>query len=145
MIPFPVGGGDVLYTYAVTNPSNTSISNVVVSDDKCSPLTSIGGDMDNDNLLDTTEVWTYTCSDTISVTTRNVATVTGRANGVTVSDTDFANVVVGTPEAPVVTPKLPKTGLFTEEKNISWSIAILGGMFLILSISFVSVLRKRNV
>jgi hypothetical protein len=145
--PFPDGGGDVTYNYAVTNPSNTAISNVVVTDDKCSPVTSIGGDIDNDNLLDTNEVWTYTCSDTISVSTRNVATVRGRANGITVTDTDFANVIVGpiapivTPIAPVITPGLPKTGVYSEP-HVSWNVIVLSSIFMIFSVSFVVALKK---
>ncbi len=140
LIPFPYGGGDVVYTYAVTNPSNTAISDVVVTDDKCSPIITIGGDVNNDDLLDTDEVRTYTCSTNISVTTRNIATVVGEANGVTVSDTDFANVVVESPIS--VVPKLPKTGL----AGIAlWNLAILGGIFLVFSISFVVALRKRDI
>jgi hypothetical protein len=89
---------------------NTPISDVVVTDDKCVPVTVIGGDVNYDNLLDTNEVWTYTCSTNISVTTRNIATVVGKANGVTITDTDFANVVVGpiVPEISFV-PKFPNT------------------------------------
>ncbi len=143
LTPFPYGGGDVIYTYAVTNPDTTSISDVVVTDDKCSPLTAIGGDVNHDNLLDTDEVWTYTCSDYISVTTRNIATVVGEANGVTITDTDFANIVVelSVSDTPFV-PKLPKTWLI----GIStWKLALLGGIFLIFSFSFVVALRKRDL
>lgn len=142
IIPFPYGGGDVVYTYAVTNPSNTAINNVVVTDDKCSPVALVGGDINNNDLLDTNEVWTYTCSTNISTTTRNVATVVGRANVVTVTDTDFANVVVelSSSDTPFV-PKLPKTWLMG---IASWKLAILGAIFLMFSISFVVALRKRD-
>jgi uncharacterized repeat protein (TIGR01451 family) len=59
-------GDNVTFTYAVSNPSSNtgSISDVVVSDDKCSnvqgPVSKSGGN--NDDLLDPGETWTYTCT-----------------------------------------------------------------------------------
>ena len=58
----------VTSSYAVTNPGNTPLSNVRVVDDKCAPVTSVElddfnvGDIDDDNLLDVTEVWEFTCT-----------------------------------------------------------------------------------
>jgi uncharacterized repeat protein (TIGR01451 family) len=57
----------VTSTYTVTNPGNTPLSNVTVTDDKCAtvnPVTSGGhnvGDTNGDDKLDTTETWRYTC------------------------------------------------------------------------------------
>jgi uncharacterized repeat protein (TIGR01451 family) len=147
IIPFPYGGGNVTYTYAVTNPSNTPISNVMVTDDKCSPVTFITGDTNNDHLLNTNEVWTYTCSTHISVSTRNVATVTGEANGVTVSATDSANVVVNplVSVVPVVTPKLPKTGILPEGESTPRNIILLADILMIVSTTLVVVSKKRTI
>lgn len=78
----------------VTTPDNSPINNVVITDDKCSPLTFMSGDINNDSILDTNEARVYTCSDTILVSTTNIATVTGEANGFIVFDTDSANVLV---------------------------------------------------
>src|SRR4029079_19688393 len=93
-------GDNVTFTYAVSNPSsnNGSVSDVVVSDDKCAnvegPVSKTGGD--DDDLLDPGETWTYTCTtpakhadeDANHVIT-NVATETGKdPYGDPVSDTD---------------------------------------------------------
>ena len=47
----PAGGGDVTYSYDVTNVGNVALSNVSVSDDKCSPVTYVSGDSDHDSKL----------------------------------------------------------------------------------------------
>jgi uncharacterized repeat protein (TIGR01451 family) len=86
----------VTYTYAVTNPGDDPLSNVSVSDDRCSPVTFVGGDTNHDGLLDLSETWTYTCSTTISVDTTNTAEARGTdsASGtVTYTDTAFVDVV----------------------------------------------------
>ena len=54
----PAGGGDVTYSYEVTNVGNVALSGVVVSDDKCSPVTYVDGDSDHDSKLDLNETWT---------------------------------------------------------------------------------------
>ena len=41
-------GDTVTYTYSVTNPGDSALSDVVVTDDKCSPVTFTGGDTDGD-------------------------------------------------------------------------------------------------
>jgi uncharacterized repeat protein (TIGR01451 family) len=93
-------GDNVTFTYAVSNPSsnNGSISDVVVTDDKCSnvqgPISKTGGN--SDNLLDPGETWTYTCTtpalhsdeDANHVIT-NIATAAGKDQyGDPVSDQD---------------------------------------------------------
>jgi hypothetical protein len=93
-------GDNVTFTYAVSNPSsnNGSVSDVVVSDDKCAkvegPVSKTGGN--DDDSLDPGETWTYTCTtpalhadeDTNHVIT-NVATASGKDQyGDPVSDTD---------------------------------------------------------
>ena len=61
------------YTYHVTTTSSEAVS-VVVTDDKCSPVTFVGGDSDNDGKLDAGETWSYTCTATLTETTVNTVT-----------------------------------------------------------------------
>ncbi|PKP52473.1 MAG: hypothetical protein CVT90_02630, partial [Candidatus Altiarchaeales archaeon HGW-Altiarchaeales-3] len=94
-----LSGTDVIYTYVVTNNGDVPLTNVVVTDDKCSPVTYQSGDTNSDSALDTTETWTYTCTATISVDTTNTATVTGETpGGDTVTDNDTAYVDVINPQ-----------------------------------------------
>ncbi len=54
---------NVVYTYVVTNTSQTSVpmSQVTVSDNLCASPTYVSGD-NGDGLLSNGEAWTYTCS-----------------------------------------------------------------------------------
>jgi uncharacterized repeat protein (TIGR01451 family) len=88
-------GGIVTYTYAVTNPGDDPLSDVVVTDDTCSPVSFASGDEDGDALVDVGETWIYTCSMALTQDTTNTATATGRdSTEGTVSDTDTAFVDV---------------------------------------------------
>jgi hypothetical protein len=73
----PVGGGPVTYSYVVTNIGLPPLSNVTTVDNKCSPLVFLGGDTNEDALLQVGEQWRYSCTTTITVTTTNVVTATG--------------------------------------------------------------------
>ena len=92
-------GDSVTYTFKVTNVGDDPLSNIVVLDDKCSPLSApvkTGGDADA--LLETGELWTYTCARAISATDTNTATATGTdSKGGTVTDTSSVTVNVITP------------------------------------------------
>jgi hypothetical protein len=71
---------------------------VTVSDDRCRPVSFVGGDTDGDGALDPGESWTYRCTTTLAATTVNTATVTGRDDdGNVVTDTATARVVVISP------------------------------------------------
>jgi uncharacterized repeat protein (TIGR01451 family) len=70
-------GATVVYTYSVTNPKPVPLSDVAVTDDKCSPLVFVSGD-DGDKVLQSTETWIYTCSMAITEDTTNIATATGK-------------------------------------------------------------------
>ncbi len=91
-LPFP--GGEVTYTYVVTNTGNVPLSNVNVADDTCASPAYVSGDDGND-LLDLSEAWTYTCTMSIDATTTNIATATGHDGDTTVSDQDTKTVSVG--------------------------------------------------
>ena len=93
----PAGGGDVTYTYEVTNVGNVALSNVDVSDDKCSPVTYESGDSDHDSKLDLSETWTFTCTADLTKTTTNVATATGWHGDTKVEDDDKVTVKVADP------------------------------------------------
>jgi hypothetical protein len=92
-----VGGGSVTYTYVVTNTGNVPLTDVSVSDDKCSPVTRSSGDTDGDDKLDLTESWTFTCTATITQDTTNIGTATGHDGDTVVTDTDSETVTVAQP------------------------------------------------
>jgi len=127
----PAGGGPVTYSYTVTNPGTAPLSNVTVTDDKCTGLPGrvVGhpGDLNKNNLLESNESWSFTCQTTVLGTTTNTGTARGQANGLTAIDTSFSIVVAGT-------PGLPNTGNGNDRRSIgSWlfDIALMGyGAFL---------------
>lgn len=100
LVPLSYGGGSVVYTYVVTNPGVVAMRDVSVTDDKCAPVIRGTGDSNNDNLLDTSETWTYTCEAYISISTWNTATAQGWANDLIALDYAFATVVVSAPLFP---------------------------------------------
>lgn len=105
----PASGGAVTYTYTVTNPGTAALSNVYVTDDKCTGLPGrvLGhpGDLNQNNLLENNEVWIFTCQSVLKSTTTNVGTAQGTANGLTARDFALATVVVASS-----VPTLPRTG-----------------------------------
>ncbi len=91
-------GETVTYTYTVTNTGDTDLLDVKVSDDKCSPVEYKSGDANNDKKLQTSETWTYTCSQAITVATTNTAVATGEdKNGLKVTGQDTITVAVVNP------------------------------------------------
>jgi uncharacterized repeat protein (TIGR01451 family) len=100
----PPGGGPVTYTYKVTNPGTVAIMNVRVVDNRCSPVTFVGGDANANGALDPGETWTYTCTTRITATTTNTATATGSSNGSAASDRSSATVTVRPGPTPTPTP-----------------------------------------
>ena len=97
-------GQTVTYTYTVTNPGDTPLTDVKVTDDRCAPVVYKSGDTDGDTKLQPTETWTFTCSQQITVATTNVGTVTGKdKNGTTVTAQDTFTVAV---VSPVVNKKI---------------------------------------
>ena len=95
------GSGSATYTYSVSNPGLLALSGVTVTDSVCTPAY-VGGDTNQDGLLEPGESWTYSCTATLSTTTIDAARASGTADGVTVSASASTTVTV-TP-APALTP-----------------------------------------
>jgi hypothetical protein len=90
---FAYPGDTVTFSFAVTNNGNTPLTDVVVTDDRCAPVTRVSGD----DVLDPGETWMYACSKQIPAghkigdenPIRNVATASGKDQlGKTVTSTD---------------------------------------------------------
>ena len=56
-------GDQATFTYKVTNTGNVTLSNPVVTDDKCAPVTRV---QDGQTAFDPGDVWNYTCTTTIT-------------------------------------------------------------------------------
>jgi type VI secretion system secreted protein VgrG len=141
-IPSPlalIGGGAVIYKYTVTNPGTVPLSNVYVTDDKCTGLPGrvLGhpGDLNKNNLLESNESWSFICKSNLTKTTTNTATASGSANGLTAKDVALATVVVSI-------PGFPKTGFFIGNSFIQ-ILSIIGGLFVILISLY--ILKKKQI
>jgi hypothetical protein len=163
------GPGLVVYTYNVTNPGTVYLRDVKVTDDKCSLVSYVSGDLNNDARLDSNESWQYICSGILQVTTKNTAIVVGYDfGGMSATDSDTATVIVSsnipkpviiatttppvvviattTPPVVVATttpvvPKLPKTGFASENNNI---ILEISGLLFLLSASMAIYMIKQK-
>jgi len=137
------GGGIVTYKYTVTNPGTAPLSNVSITDDKCTGLPGrvLGhpGDLNKNNLLESNEAWSFTCQTHLTKTTTNTAIASGEANGLTVRDLAVATVVVA-----AAAPGLPNSGIAPDEGNIPLNIVVLAGLFAV-SIFFYFVQRKQTI
>ena len=71
-------GSLVTFTYIVKNTGDTALSNVVVTDDRIASITFVGGDSNNNGLLDLAETWTYKATEVATAgTIKNTGTVVG--------------------------------------------------------------------
>lgn len=137
LTPFPFGGGNVTYTYTVTNPGVVAMNNVSVTDNKCATVSYVSGDANNNGLLDPGEAWIYTCQANVSASTMNTATAEGSANGFTTVGYAFATVLVST-------PGLPNTGYPPKDDNISWEIIALTGALVLVSALSAAILKRKR-
>jgi type VI secretion system secreted protein VgrG len=133
-------GGEVTYTYIVTNPGTAPLSDVSISDNKCTGLPGrvVGhpGDLNKNNLLESNESWVLNCKTNLTQTTTNTGTVVGSANGLTATDFALATVVVAS-------PKLPNTGL-PPRAATPWSTVLFAGVLMFISASLIATLKKRS-
>lgn len=136
--PFPYGGGDVVYAYTVTNPGIVAMNNILVTDDKCQPVNYLSGDTNNNNYLDVSETWHYSCEAKIITSTRNIAMSRGSANGLTATDYAFATVLV-------VAPGLPDTGMAQLGSSFPWDFALASLLILLSAGTILLVLKKYRV
>jgi uncharacterized repeat protein (TIGR01451 family) len=118
------GGGMVTYTKTVTNPGTVALSSVRVTDDMCSPVAYVSGDVNGDSRLDPSEAWTYTCQTNLTETAINTAVAIGEANGLSVRDFAIATVVVAAAVPEVVAPasavpSLPNTGFGSSNHSLT--------------------------
>jgi len=143
-VVLPAAGGAVTYTYTVTNPGTVALTDVTVTDDKCSSLTLVSGDANSNSLMESNETWTYTCQQDLKATTMNTATATGHANGLTVTDVAVANVVLSPaliPAPPTPAPKLPNTG-YGPNGSLFAGIVALAGLLVAATLLFALTQRK---
>jgi len=85
-------GDEITYTYNVSNIGDVSLSSVNVSDDRSGLASYVSGDENENDELDTDEIWiftsTYTPSFTFPNPLVNTATASGVGYGQTVEDID---------------------------------------------------------
>ena len=102
----------VTYTYTEKNTGDVPITGVALTDDKCAPVAR-GADApgNNDNILDVGETWVFTCSVTLTQTTTNVVTATGKDPlGGDVPERATATVTVIHPETTLTKTASPTSG-----------------------------------
>jgi hypothetical protein len=147
-------GGAVTYTYTVTNPGTAPLSDVSITDDKCTGLpgrvSGHPGDLNKNDLLESNEIWSFTCQSNLTQTTTNTGTAEGSANGLIARDFAIATVVVSKAiTAPVKTavaavPKLPSAGFAPLEENTFRNIIIPAGILMLILSSLAVVFRLRR-
>jgi len=169
------GPGSVTYNYTVWNVGGErALGSITVTDDKCAPLTLVSGDLNQNFKIEPLEVWKYTCTTNLSITTTNTVVATGKSDDPyqqTATATAIATVIVGsTPfiaiatTTPVITttpgvvtpptivssvtttvPTLPNTGLDSKVNNSPWNIVVPVGIVLLTTVVLVIALKKREV
>jgi len=120
-LSLPAQGGPITFTYRVNNPGAIPLSDVAVIDDRCSAMSGKLGDTNGNGLLDTNEVWVYTCTTVLTETTTNTVTVTAFANGLKAIDSFTLTVKVALPAASS-SPSFPETGTGPDPKATLWGI-----------------------
>ncbi|PWQ98013.1 DUF7507 domain-containing protein [Leucothrix arctica] len=93
----------VTYSFTLTNTGNVTVSGIALADAQCdaTPIAADSGDTNTNNVLETDEVWVYSCDHTVTQaevdagTVDNTATMTGTPAGGTLAPvTDTLNIPV---------------------------------------------------
>ena len=123
--------GLITYTYSVWNVGGQqALTSILVSDDKCGPVTLVSGDLNKNWKIEPGEIWKYTCDATLSKTTTNTVTATAKSDDPyqqTTSATAVLTVVVnnGTSSiTPVVIATTTATTSTTPPKVVSTTITV---------------------
>jgi len=115
------------FTITVTNPGNLALGSIVVTDPLCTtvPALQVGGDANNDTILQRTETWVYTCA-TANVTDpfTNTVNVSGTpANGQPVTATDIAAVTL-IPSPAITVDKTPASQVLAQGATANFTITV---------------------
>lgn len=143
-----VVGQTMTYTFLVTNPGQVPLSSVTVTDNRCSPVTFIGGDANTNSVLEVGETWEYRCTQ-VQTGDSSLLTNIGTVNAVdpagaqvTATDTVTIGLVAGVAfenpsGAQVLGVSLARTG-------ITMRLVVLGGIALLLGTVLLLGARRRS-
>ncbi|MCP3996903.1 MAG: DUF11 domain-containing protein, partial [bacterium] len=130
--PNPAVVGDTVdYTYTVSHAAGSDlspVSNVAVVDSRGLTLSGPSGDTNSDGLLDGTETWVYTATETVTTTTPDPLTNDVTVNGTDRDDDDIPEATdsesIDIEFAPVV--QVDKTGPATAEigETVTYGFAV---------------------
>jgi uncharacterized repeat protein (TIGR01451 family) len=107
-------GDTIAYSFAVSNPGGTDLTDVQVTDPACDGTIELIDAGDGDAILATGEGWIYRCERTITAAdgdpVPNTATASGSADGGTVTDSDGHEVDVLHPAIAIDKTASPTSG-----------------------------------
>lgn len=143
-LSLPAEGGKITFTYRVSNPGIAPLADVTVIDNKCNSLAGKLGDTNGNNLLDSHEVWIYTCTAHLTETTTNTVNVTAFANGLKAVDEASLTVKVENSLALSI-PNFPDTGTETNPdlKLPVW--AVMSALLALLTLIFILTRRSNRL
>lgn len=107
----------VTSTYEVTNPGNTPLSDIRITDDKCGPVRGVPqtgtnvGDTNGDGRLDNGETWQFSCTRDIAAAQSPGNTGNTITNTATVQGTDPAGTVVNATASADISVYIPRVAL----------------------------------
>ena len=74
----PSGPGVVTYNYTIINAGGQrALTDIKISDNKCTAINYLSGDINVNNKIEPTETWRYSCTANLLSTTANTVTVSG--------------------------------------------------------------------
>ncbi len=135
-LSLPQQGGEITFTYKVTNPGVVPLGDVVISDNKCKDMSGKLGDTNGNNFLDPNEVWIYSCTMNLKETTTNVVSVSGYANGLIAASN--ASITVKVDQS---SPAFPMTG----GNNNNLNMVIWETMIVVLIVLVIIYILKRKL